>query len=73
MHALAPKVNPMSIPPLTLEQRAKLRSHLDIYFREVLGVERLEVYHKRILTAFNKYDRIAIAATHSVALIPAIS
>lgn len=43
-----------------------MRKHPQIYFKECLGVERLEVYHDRILNDFVKYDRIAIAATHSV-------
>lgn len=43
-----------------------MRKHPQIYFNEILGVERLEVYHNKILNDFVKYDRIAIAATHSV-------
>lgn len=53
-------------PPLTYEQVLKIRRKPEIYFREWLGVERLEVYHHNILDAFNTYDRIAIAATHAV-------
>jgi hypothetical protein len=53
-------------PPLNFEQILKMRKHPEIYFRECLGVERLEVYHSTILEAFVKYDRLAIAATHSV-------
>lgn len=53
-------------PPLSYEQILKMRKHLSIFFRECLGVDRLELYHDRILSDFNTYDRIAIAATHAV-------
>lgn len=53
-------------PPLSYEQILKIRKHPEIFFNEFLGVERLEVYHNRILSAFNLYDRISIAATHAV-------
>jgi len=55
-----------NMPPLSYEQILKMRKHPQIYFNECLGVERLEVYHDRILNDFVIYDRIAIAATHSV-------
>jgi hypothetical protein len=66
MTTLAPVVNPANLPPLTFEQIQKMRSNFEIFFNECLGVKRLEVYHKTILKAFKLYDRICIAATHSV-------
>jgi len=53
-------------PPLTYEQVLKIRQKPEIFFKEILGVDRLEDYHLNILDAFVSFDRLAIAATHAV-------
>lgn len=43
-----------------------MRKDFRIFFKEILGVERLELYHENILDKFLKHNRLSIAATHAV-------
>lgn len=59
----------MTLSPDELEEKAffeLVQKTPEIFFKEFLGVQRLEEYHRNILQKFIKFDRLAIAATHAV-------